>query len=164
MRLPAPLAPWNIRQLWSQSYIVGFLIHVTVKFVYVSLPPCAMRLHTWSSDTYTILKMFRFTSHHIQRVRVRRTLGEGGYWEVTPTQFTAITLWCASNTAHTVSHHLTCPGHGVWCNVMTTQFRSRTSRTVWRILVYALFPRAILPKEMFRSPISPMSSIIRMFF
>ena len=82
--------------------------------------------HVLFRHVYNIKYMFRFTFHitfneYVYAVRSGRVDIE----RLLPPEFPAITLWCASNTAHTVSHHLTCNGHGVWRNVMTTQFRSR---------------------------------------
>jgi len=68
-----------------------------------------------------------FVSHLTSHSTSKCTPYARGGWILrgyTP-QFPAITLWSASNTAHTVSHHLTCPVHGVWRNVMTTQLGSR---------------------------------------
>jgi len=42
-----------------------------------------------------------------------------------PSSFPLITLWFASNTVLSLSHHLTCPGRGVWDTRMRTQIRGQ---------------------------------------
>ena len=82
--------------------------------------------HVLFKQVYNIEHMFRFSSHttfneYVYAVRSGRV----PVTKLLPPQFPSITIWCASNTSHTISHHVTCPGKGVWRSVMTTNLRSR---------------------------------------
>ena len=84
--------------------------------------------HVLLKHVYNIQHMFRFSSHttfneYVYAVRTGRVDIE----RLLPPQFPTITLWCATNTSHTISHHVTCPGKGVWRNKMTTMFKSRAA-------------------------------------
>ena len=74
---------------------------------------------------FNIEHLFHLTSHttfneYAYAVRLGRVNGE----RLLPPEFPYITLRFASNTAQTKSHHLPCPGHGVWNTKMTSKFRS----------------------------------------
>ena len=103
---------------------MGFPIHVTVKFVNVSVPPCAMRRHTCSSDTYTTLNIC-FVSHLTSHSTSTCTPYARGGWILRGYSLPKFPPLLFGVHPVPLIHHLTCPGHGVWRNVMTTQFKSR---------------------------------------
>ena len=82
--------------------------------------------HVLFRQVYTIRHSFRLGAsttfnEYVYAVRSGRVDEE----RLLPPEFPCIRIRCASDTAHTTYHHLTCPGKGVRNNIMMTKFRSR---------------------------------------
>ena len=82
--------------------------------------------HVLFRQAYTICNSFRLRSsttfnEYVYAVRSGRVDEE----RLLPPEFPNLRIRCASDTAHTRYHNITCPGHGVWNNVMMTRFRTR---------------------------------------
>ena len=87
--------------------------------------------HVLFKQLYNVEHMFLFTSNttfneYVYAVRSGRV----PLAKLLPPQYPRLTIWCASNTSRTISHHVTCPGKGVWRNVMSTQFRTPVAAVV----------------------------------